>query len=147
MRNFNEIFRKDVPCDNFKIHIKPGFQPLFRRYNFWKTTGVGGQIDSSSRFRVKIIIKETGKERLNKTSQCEVINDYQYWFLKIYFRFKFYKNNYSMKIYKEPTWLDTSFPVLTSEITIGLRYLAFIKKKVLICYYNCNPALKISKHS
>ena len=46
MRNFNEIFRKDVPYDNFKSHQKPGFHPLLRRYNFQKTTG-GGQIDVS----------------------------------------------------------------------------------------------------
>ena len=38
LRNFNEIFRKDVPYDNFKSHKKPGFHPLFRRYNFQKTT-------------------------------------------------------------------------------------------------------------
>ena len=35
MRNFKEISRKD---DNIKSHKKPGFNPLFRRYNFRKTT-------------------------------------------------------------------------------------------------------------
>ena len=44
LRDFNEIFRKDVPYDNFKSHKKTGFHPLFRIYNFQKTTG-GGQID------------------------------------------------------------------------------------------------------
>ena len=39
MRNFNEIFREDVPYDNIKSHKKTGFQPLFRRYIFRKTTG------------------------------------------------------------------------------------------------------------
>ena len=43
LRNFNEIFRKDVPYDNFKSHKKPGFHPIFRRYNFQKSQG--GQID------------------------------------------------------------------------------------------------------
>ena len=31
LRNFNEIFRKDVTYDNTKRHKKPGFRPLFRR--------------------------------------------------------------------------------------------------------------------
>ena len=31
LRNFNEIFRKDVTYDNIKRHKKPGFRPLFRR--------------------------------------------------------------------------------------------------------------------
>ena len=30
---------KDVTCDKTKSHKKPGFQPLFRRYIFRKTTG------------------------------------------------------------------------------------------------------------
>ena len=52
LRNFNEIFRKDVPCDNIKSHKKPRFQPLFRRYIYGKTTGGGGgcQIDSPPSF-------------------------------------------------------------------------------------------------
>ena len=32
LRNFNEIFRKDVTYDNIKSHKKPGFHPLFSRY-------------------------------------------------------------------------------------------------------------------
>ena len=39
MRNFNEIFRKDVTYDNIKSHKKTGFHSLFRRYIFGKTTG------------------------------------------------------------------------------------------------------------
>ena len=60
MRNFNEIFRKDVPYDNFKSHKKPGFHPLFRRYNFQKTSG-GIKLTPTpflpSRFRVKYFHK------------------------------------------------------------------------------------------
>ena len=48
LKNFNEIFRKDVPYDKIKSHKKPGFHPLFRRYIFQKTTvkegGAGGSI-------------------------------------------------------------------------------------------------------
>ena len=36
-RNFNEIFRRDVPYD-IKSHKKAGFHPLFRRCIFQKTT-------------------------------------------------------------------------------------------------------------
>ena len=46
MTNFNEVFRKDVPYDNFKSHEKIGFHTLLRSYNFRKTTG-GCQIDPS----------------------------------------------------------------------------------------------------
>ena len=60
LRNFNEIFRKDVNFDNIKSHKKTGFHPLFRRYIFRKTTG-GVQLTplpnpppNPSRFRVKI---------------------------------------------------------------------------------------------
>ena len=60
LSNFNEIFRKDVPYNNFKSCKKLGFYPLLRRYNFEKTKR-GGQTDPpppppphpSSRFRVK----------------------------------------------------------------------------------------------
>ena len=38
LRNFNEIFRKDVTYDNIKSHKKPGIHPLSRRY-ILKTTG------------------------------------------------------------------------------------------------------------
>ena len=44
LRNFNEIFRKDVTYDNIKSHKNPGFHPLFRRCIFRKTTR-GGRID------------------------------------------------------------------------------------------------------
>ena len=37
LKNFNEIFRKDVTYDNIKNHKKPGFYSLFRRYIFGKT--------------------------------------------------------------------------------------------------------------
>ena len=39
MRNFNEIFRKNVAYDNIESHKKPWFHLLFRRYIFRKTTG------------------------------------------------------------------------------------------------------------
>ena len=42
MRNFNEIFRKDMTYDNIKSHKKPGFNPLCRRYIFRKAAGGGG---------------------------------------------------------------------------------------------------------
>ena len=45
MRNFNEIFRKDVTYDNIKSHKKPGLHPLSEKCIFGKTTGWGGQID------------------------------------------------------------------------------------------------------
>ena len=58
MRNFNDIFRKDVPYDN--INKKPKFHYPFRRYSFWKKTYGEGQIDPPpphsaphSHFRVK----------------------------------------------------------------------------------------------
>ena len=35
LRNFKEIFRKDMAYND--IAIKTGFQPLFRRYIFGKT--------------------------------------------------------------------------------------------------------------
>ena len=38
MTNFNETFREDVTYDDIKSHKKPGFHPLFRRYNFRETT-------------------------------------------------------------------------------------------------------------
>ena len=68
LRNFNEFFRNDVPYDNFKSHKKPGFHPLFRRYNFRKTTGGRGcQTDPPSvalglnkeRYRLKKFTKNT----------------------------------------------------------------------------------------
>ena len=42
LRNFKEIFRKDVTYDKSKSHKEPGFCALFRRHIFWKTEGGGG---------------------------------------------------------------------------------------------------------
>ena len=55
MRNVNKIFRKDVPYDNIKSKIKPGFSSLLKKYIVQKTTGKKGwaQIEHPSRFRVK----------------------------------------------------------------------------------------------
>ena len=41
MRNFSEIFRKDVIFrkDNFESHLKPDIHPLSRKHIFGKTTG------------------------------------------------------------------------------------------------------------
>ena len=39
LRNFNDIFRKDVTYDNIKIKKKTGPHPLFKRYIFGKTGG------------------------------------------------------------------------------------------------------------
>ena len=38
MRNFDEIFRKNVPRDNIQSHRKTGFHLLFGRYIFGKIT-------------------------------------------------------------------------------------------------------------
>ena len=54
LKNFNEVFRKDVPYDNTKIHKKPAFHPLFRRHIFRKTTGGGRQV-SKFMFKLPII--------------------------------------------------------------------------------------------
>ena len=40
LRNFNEIFRKDVAYDNIKSHKKPGLYPLSTRDTFGKTTNL-----------------------------------------------------------------------------------------------------------
>ena len=37
MRNFNEIFRKDLAYDNIKSYEKAGLYPLSGRYIFEKT--------------------------------------------------------------------------------------------------------------
>ena len=58
LRNFNEIFRKDVTYDNIKSHKKPGFYPLFRRYIFQKTTGKEGQIDPPAVLELKLSLGE-----------------------------------------------------------------------------------------
>ena len=36
--NFNEIFSKNVTCDNVKSHKKSELQSLFRKHNFRATT-------------------------------------------------------------------------------------------------------------
>ena len=38
MMNFNEIFRKNVTCDNIKSHQTSGLHPLFTKNNFEKNT-------------------------------------------------------------------------------------------------------------
>ena len=42
MRNFNEIFMKDVTYDHIKSRKKARLYPLFRRYIFGKNTEEGG---------------------------------------------------------------------------------------------------------
>ena len=37
--NFNEIFRKNVTCDNIVSHKKSELYPLSRKHNFGKNTG------------------------------------------------------------------------------------------------------------
>ena len=44
LRNFKELFRKDVAYDKIKGHKKAGFHPLSRKHIFGKTTG-GSQTD------------------------------------------------------------------------------------------------------
>ena len=52
MRNFNEIFRKDVTYNIVKSHKKTGLHPVCRRYIFGKVTrGGGGQIDLPQSFK------------------------------------------------------------------------------------------------
>ena len=41
LRNFNEIFRKDVTYDSIKSHKKPVLNPFFRKCIFRITTGGG----------------------------------------------------------------------------------------------------------
>ena len=60
MSNFNEIFRKDLPYDNFKSTKKQGFTLYLEDTIFGKPQGRGGgQIDPFSRFRVKSNAKIT----------------------------------------------------------------------------------------
>ena len=44
LRNFNEVFRKDVPYDNIKSHKKAGLHPLPKNYNFGKITSMGPKL-------------------------------------------------------------------------------------------------------
>ena len=39
LRNCDEIFRKDMACDNIKVK-ETGFHSLFRKYIFGKTAGI-----------------------------------------------------------------------------------------------------------
>ena len=45
--DFNEIFRKNVTCDNIKSHKKSSLHPLFRRHNIRKSTGGGVKLAPS----------------------------------------------------------------------------------------------------
>ena len=57
LRNFNEIFWKDVPYDNIKSHKNQSFT-LSRKHIFGKTTrGRGSNWPQSSLFRVKNILR------------------------------------------------------------------------------------------
>ena len=55
MRNYYEIFRKDVTYDNIECHKKPGLHRFPEKYIFGKTTGKGGESNwpLPSLFRVK----------------------------------------------------------------------------------------------
>ena len=53
LRNFNELFGRNVAYDSIKSHKKLGFHTLSRKHISGKTTGGGGQIDPPSLFRVK----------------------------------------------------------------------------------------------
>ena len=57
LRNFNEIFRKDVTYDNIKSHKKLELHTLSRRYIFGKITKVGANrpISSPILLRVRVI--------------------------------------------------------------------------------------------
>ena len=46
LRNFSEIFRKDVTYDNTKSNKKPGFHCLFRRQIFRKTMRARGGVSN-----------------------------------------------------------------------------------------------------
>ena len=48
MRNFNEIFRKNMSYDNIKSYKKTGLNPLSRKYSLGKTTGVGVKLKIGS---------------------------------------------------------------------------------------------------
>ena len=42
LRNYNDIFREDVPFDNIKSHKKAGLRPLSEDYIFGETTAIFG---------------------------------------------------------------------------------------------------------
>ena len=52
LRNFNEIFRKDVTYDDIKSNKKSGLNLLSRRHVFGKTTG-GVKLTALSLLRIK----------------------------------------------------------------------------------------------
>ena len=52
LRNFNEIFMKDVTYNNIISHKKAGIGSRYRKYSFGKTT-VDPPLPSPSLFRVK----------------------------------------------------------------------------------------------
>ena len=58
LRDYNEIFRKDVTYDNIKSYQKPGLHLLSEKHIYRKTTGGGGgqiELPSLARlFRVKV---------------------------------------------------------------------------------------------
>ena len=56
LRNFNDIFRKDVTSDNIKIiKKKTGSHALSKKYNFGKIWG-GGKTEPPSLLRIKTLI-------------------------------------------------------------------------------------------
>ena len=50
LRNFNDIFRKDVAYDNIKSDKKLAFSPLSREATFLKKPQQGGKIDPRQPF-------------------------------------------------------------------------------------------------
>ena len=50
LRNFNDIFRKDVAYDNIKSDKKLAFSPLSREVTFLKKPQQGGKIDPPQPF-------------------------------------------------------------------------------------------------
>ena len=68
MRNFNEIFMKDVTYDHIKSRKKARLYPLFRRYIFGKNTeeGGGGQIDPSPLQAVLALNPEAAVQRCSE---------------------------------------------------------------------------------
>ena len=95
LRNFNEIFRKDVTYDNIKSN-KPRFKPLLRRYIFEKTTGGRVKLILLSLFLCFVFtIRKTPSNIMNKKLiSCLYIflkknlNKYNFFFLQnfvIYF--------------------------------------------------------------
>ena len=68
MRNFNEIFMKDVTYDHIKSRKKARLYPLFRRYIFGKNTEEGGgrQIDPSPLQAVLALNPEAAVQRCSE---------------------------------------------------------------------------------